>query len=384
MQPPDALPSVAPFASSYSPELPDLLAGLRCSVALSTYQAGRVVVFSPQGERLAQLNRTFHAPMGLGVAGVGKDLRLAVAERAAVHVLANAPTLAPSYPRQPGTYDALLLPRQTLHTGPLDLHDLAFVPGPDGSNAPGAPLGLVAVNTRFSCLCSLGGPPGYAGPSFMPFWSPPFVSALAPEDRCHLNGLAVDASEAPAVVSALGATDTPRGWADDRLSGGVLLEVPSGEVIASGLAMPHSPRLVRTGGTETLYVLLSATGRLATVDRQSGAVTEVCDLGGFARGVSVRGDYLFVGVSKIRQASTFSGLPVSARATEAGVVVVHAPSGRVAARLAFQASVEEIYDVAVLPEVARPGLVGPGQDVLERAIPTSAGGYWALDEPLEA
>ena len=374
-----SLPSVAPFASTYTPELPDLLTGLRCSLALSTYQAGRVVVFSPQGERLAQLNRAFDAPMGLGVAGEGAGLRLAVAEKAAVHVLANAPTLAPSYPRQPEVYDALLLPRQTLHTGPLDLHDLAFLPGRDGE-----PLGLVAVNTRFSCLCGLGGPPGHVGPSFAPIWSPPFITALAPEDRCHLNGLATDADGRPAVVSALGATDTPRGWSDGRLTGGVLVDVPSGETIASGLAMPHSPRLVSVGGTETLYVLLSATGLLATVDRADGTVTEVCDLGGFARGISVRGDYLFVGLSKIRKASTFAGLPVSERAGEAGVAVVHAPSGRVAARLSFQASVEEIYDVAVLPEVARPGLVGPGQDVLGRALPTAAGGYWALDAPDDA
>ena len=367
------LPSVAPFASAFTPEVPDLLAGLRCSVALSTYQAGRVVVFSPDGEGLAQLNRTFAAPMGLGVTGEGAGLRLAVAETAAVHVLANAPTLAAGYPRQPGTYDALLLPRQTHYTGPLDLHDLAFVP-----SASGASAGLVAVNTRFSCLCRIGGAPGAAGPSFRPVWTPPFVSALAPEDRCHLNGLAVGADGEPAVVSALGAADTPRGWSDGRLTGGVLVDVETGETITGGLAMPHSPRLVaRDDGAETLYVLLSATGRLATVDRESGAVTEVCDLGGFARGVSVRGDYLFVGVSKIRRRSTFADLPVSETAGTAGVVVVHAPSGRVAGRISFRSSVEEIYDVAVLPEVARPGLVGPGQDVLGRAIPTAEGGYWA-------
>lgn len=371
------LPSVAPFASSFTPEVPDLLAGLRCSVALSTYQAGRVVVFSPDGEALAQLNRAFDAPMGLGVAGEGAGLRLAVAEKGAVQILANAPTLAAGYPRQRDTYDALLVPRQTLWTGPLDLHDLAFVP-----NADGAPSSLVAANTRFSCLCRLGGSPGRAGASFEPVWTPPFISALAPEDRCHLNGLAVDDRGQPAVVSALGATDTTRGWSADRLTGGVLIDVASSETVATGLAMPHSPRLVRQpDGSETLYVLLSATGRLATVERDTGHVEEVCELGGFARGVSARGDYLFVGVSKIRRASTFADLPVSATAGTAGVVIVHAPSGRIAGRISFQSSVEEIYDVAVLPEVARPGIIGPSQDVLTRAIVTTDGGYWALDTP---
>lgn len=60
-------------------------------------------------------------------------------------------------------------------------------------------------------------------------------------------------------------------------------------------------------------------------------------------------------------------------------VMVHAPSGRIAGRISFEASVEEIYDVAVLPELARPGIVGPGQDVLARAIPTTAGGSWTRE-----
>ena len=144
--------------------------------------------------------------------------------------------------------------------------------------------------------------------------------------------------------------------------------------------MPHSPRLFAdAGGAETLYVLLSATGRLATVDRASGAVTDVCDVGGFARGLARRGDYLFVGLSKIRGRSTFAGLPVSERAGRAGVAVVHAPSGRLAGHILFESSAEEIYDVQVLPETVRPGLVGPGQAVAARAIPVAGGGFWALD-----
>ena len=355
-------PSVAPFASTFTPEVPDLLAALRCSLALSTYQAGRVVLFSPQGESLAQLNRALDAPMGLAVAGAGPTLRLAVATKSALHTFHNAPTLAGTYPNQPGTYDALLVPRTTYHTGPLDLHDMAWTA--DGT--------LVAVSTRFSCLCRVDGPH-----AFEPLWSPPFVSALDPSDRCHLNGLALDAEGRPAVVTALGATDTPRGWSEGRLTGGVLLDVPSGEPVATGLAMPHSPRLFG----ERLYVLQSATGRLCTVDRASGAVTDVCDVGGFARGLARRGDYLFVGLSKIRGRSTFSGLPVSEKAGRAGVVIVHEPSGRIAGTVLFEASVEEIYDVQVLPETSRPGLVGPDQAVRGRAIPVADGGFWALDAP---
>ena len=55
---------------------------------------------------------------------------------------------------------------------------------------------LWIVNTLFSCLCTLR--PEY---SFVPRWKPPFISALAAEDRCHLNGLAV-ADGRPRYVTA--------------------------------------------------------------------------------------------------------------------------------------------------------------------------------------
>jgi uncharacterized protein (TIGR03032 family) len=302
--------------------------------------------------------------MGLAVSGSGASLRFAVATRDALHTFANAPTLAGTYPNQPDTYDALLVPRTTHYTGPLDLHDM-------GWDASGA---LIAVNTRFSCLCRVDGPH-----AFEPVWTPPFVTALDPTDRCHLNGLAFDAAGHASVVSALGATDTPRGWSDARLTGGLLIDVPTGETLATGLAMPHSPRLV----DGRLFVLQSATGVLSEVDRASGTVTDVCNVGGFARGLARRGDYLVVGLSKIRGRSTFAGLPVSDRANKAGVALVHLPSGRIAGTIGFEASAEEIYDVAVLPEVVRPGLIGPDQDVRGRAIPVEGGGFWAFSAPPE-
>jgi len=366
--PPPLPPSEAPFTLSHTAEVPDLLAQLRCSLALTTYQAGKVLVLSPTGEKLIQLARTFQQPMGLAVAGFGPSLRLAVATKDAVEEFINAPGLAAGYPRQPDTYDALLLSRRTHHTGPLDLHDLVF---------DGRP-GVLAVNTRFSCLARV----GVGVHSFEPVWTPPFISALDPSDRCHLNGLAVDADRQPRVVSALGATDTPRGWADGRLTGGILIDVDTGETLVSGLAMPHSPRLVSgTDGGDGLWVLNSAEGTLGRVEVDAGTFEPVCDVGGFGRGLAQRGDYLFVGVSKIRRASTFAGLPVSERSREAGVCIVHAPTGRLAGRISYRTSVEEVYDVVVLPEVARPGLVAPWMDVAGRAVTVEGAGWWAHDAP---
>src|SRR5205085_9571131 len=125
-----------------------------------------------------------------------------------------------------GKHDACYLPRQIHVTGDIDIHELGYAG--DGE--------LWLVNTKFCTLCTID--PDH---SFNPRWRPPFVSALAPEDRCHLNGLAL-AGGAPRYVTALGATDAAAGWRADKARGGVLLEVPSGRVLAGGLSMPHSPR----------------------------------------------------------------------------------------------------------------------------------------------
>jgi len=64
---------------------------------------------------------------------------------------------------------------------------------------------------------------------------------VVPEDRCHLNGLAVVDGQ-PKYVTALGTTDTPGGWRERKADGGVLLDVESGETLIDNLSMPHSPR----------------------------------------------------------------------------------------------------------------------------------------------
>ena len=60
--------------------------------------------------------------------------------------------------------------------------------------------------------------------SFTPHWRPPFISALAPDDRCHLNGLAM-VDDRPRYVTALGTSDSPQGWRTTKATVGVLLEL---------------------------------------------------------------------------------------------------------------------------------------------------------------
>ena len=65
---------------------------------------------------------------------------------------------------------------------------------------------IVFVNTLYSCLATLS-----ERHSFKPIWRPPFISRLAAEDRCHLNGLAMRGG-APAFVTATSRSDAVNGW----------------------------------------------------------------------------------------------------------------------------------------------------------------------------
>ena len=189
----------------------------------------------------------------------------------------------------------------------------------------------------------------------MPRWRPPFVTALAAEDRCHLNGLALSEGR-PRYVTALGATDTAGGWRQDKAKGGCLLDVPSGKVLVRGLSMPHSPRW--HGGR--LWLLESGTGRLVLVDLPTGRRQAVAELPGFTRGLALLGPYAFIVLSKIRPTSAMDGVPLAERREQlkCGVAVVDLRSGQSIALLEFQSAVEEIFDVQLLPGLRFPEVVG--------------------------
>ncbi len=347
-----------PFSCSYTPGVPELLHGLNCTLVLSTFQAGKVIFLSaPDPERLAQLPRNFAKPMGIAL----RADTMAVACLDEVQVLVNSPELAWHYPRRPHTYDALFLPRLTYHTGQLDVHDLDW--DADGQ--------LLAVNTAFSCLVRID-----AQHSFTPIWQPPFISRLAGDDRCHLNGMALAAGR-PRFATAFSATDEPQGWRPGVTTNGVLLDVPSGEIIANSLPMPHSPRIF----DGALFLLLSATGELVRMDLDQGTHTVVRRFDGFVRGLCRIGDYLFVGRSKLRKgSSTFAHLPFAERAKSAGVSILHLPSAALVGDIHYLSSVDEIYDVQVIPGFRRPGILNTDKPDHKLGISTPELTFWAKDE----
>jgi uncharacterized protein (TIGR03032 family) len=335
---PDAVPVEPPTREvryQYSPGFAPILAGLRTSLLVSTYQAGKLVAVGVREGKLTFSFHNFERAMGVAV----RPDRVAVGSRAQVWYLDSAPDLVPRL-EPPGRHDACFLTRSSRYTGEIQGHELAWA-GDD----------LWAVNTAFSCLCTL-----HPGHSFEPRWRPPFVSTLAPEDRCHLNGLAMVEGQ-PKYVTVLAETDAPQGWRPVKATAGCLIDVPSGETVARGFAMPHSPRV--HGGR--VWVLHSGAGRLVVVDPATGRWDDVTELPGYTRGLAMAGPYAFIGLSKIRETSTFGGVPIAEHrdVLKCGIGAVDLRTGRLAAHLEFVTGVDEIFDVVTLPGSLDPLLSGP-------------------------
>jgi uncharacterized protein (TIGR03032 family) len=327
----------------HSDTLPGLLAELGCSLLVSTYQAGQVVAVGTHEDRLAFSFQRFDQAMGVAVRGG----RMAVGARGQVWFLQDRSELAGQLPPG-GRYDRAFLARGSTVTGKIQCHEVVWGRGDD----------LWLVNTAFSCLVGLD--PDH---SFVPRWRPPFITALASEDRCHLNGLAMR-DGLPAFVTVMAASDEAGGWRASRNETGTVLDVASGEKVTSGLAMPHSPRW----HDDQLYVLNSGFGRLERVDVATGQREVVALLPGYARGLAFHDELAFVGLSKIRETAIFGGSPIAEYhdKLKCGVGVVDLKSGNTVATLEFASAVEEIFDVQVVPGtrcLALAGMPGSADDV---------------------
>lgn len=326
--------SGVPFHCVHSNTFPAVLEDLNATLLVTTYQAGKLVVIRARDGRVSILLRSFDQVMGLAV----DQRRLAISTRFQIWHFQNAPDIAAQIePR--GTHDACFTPRISHVTGDVRCHELEW-----GNDQ------LWLVNTRFSCLCTLD-----ADYSFLPRWHPPFVTRMAAEDRCHLNGISI-VNGSPGYVTALGETDVTDGWREKKATGGCVVDVASEQIIARGLCMPHSPRFYR----DRLWVLDSGTGRLLVVDLATGKTDTVSTLPGYARGLCFSGPYAFVGLSRIREASTFGGIPIAKKLDDlkCGIWVIDITSGETAAFLEFDAGVEEIFDNRILHGIRYPAVIG--------------------------
>ena len=228
-------------------------------------------------------------------------------------------------------------------TGHIDIHEMAW-------DADGA---IWFVNTLFSCLCTLD-----TKSSFVPRWRPKFVSHYAPEDRCHLNGLAMRNGIAR-YVTALGETNDREGWRKNKRDGGLIVDVTTNRVVTRGLSMPHSPRWY----DNRLWVLESGRGALCTVDLKTGARTDVARVPGFCRGIDFIGPVAFIGLSQLRGTTPFTDIPITDDNSDrlSGVWAVHIGTGKTLAFLKFTGGVQEIFAVQAVHGVLFPEIVHEGE-----------------------
>ncbi len=300
-----------------------LLSEANCSLLLSTMNKEQLVVIGALNEdQLIQKQYYLSSPNGIAI----REDQMAIACKEEVRIYQQAPAGEGEKTEASRAW----YPKLSYHTGDLDIHDLHF--GKEG---------LWAVNTAYSCLCTIGGP--Y---SFTPRWQPHFIDRLARQDRCHLNGLVMQ-DGSPLYVSALGRGNSPYSWRTDEMKDGILLDVSSNEIILANLFFPHSPQM----HDGELFMLLSGSGELVKVDVERGDYEVLTRIGGFVRGMAKCGDYLFVAYSQHRKVSSSAGkLSTSPRSNQAGVVLVHLPSGKIVGETdpTILDNISDIYDIKLL------------------------------------
>lgn len=317
------------------------------SLVFTTYQAGKVffIGLEPNG-KLAVFERTLDRCMGLYSTGNSLYISTLYQLWRFENILASGETH--------NDCDALYLPQVGYITGDLDIHDIVV----DSKEK------IVFANTLFSCLATVS--PTH---SFTPVWQPPFISKLAAEDRCHLNGLAAKDGK-PKYVSVVSKSDVSEGWRQKRINGGYIIDIESNEIVLDGLTMPHSPRWYQ----DKLWVLNSGTGEFGYADLKSGKFQAVAFCPGYQRGLAFHRNFAIVGISESRHSKTLSGLPLDdkleAKDTTArcGLLIIDLKSGDIVHSLNIEGVVHELYDIAVLPNIRRPMAIGFRNDEIRRII----------------
>lgn len=303
------------------------------SLALTSYQTGQLflVGVTPEGG-LSIHQRNFVRAMG--IYADGSALYLA----GLAHIWRLQNVLGPDQ-RANGHFDRLYIPRAAQTVADVDAHEMVVE-----SNGR-----LIFVNTRYSCLATVSNVH-----SFKPVWRPKFISRLAPEDRCHLNGVCLEDGRVR-YVTAVSTTDIVDGWRGHRGDGGVLIDVDTDEILLSGLSMPHSPRVYNGH----LWLLDSGNGYLTRIDRQTWQREQVAFCPGFMRGLALHRGHAVIALSMPRD-GRLTGLALEAELAKrggeswCGVQIVNLENGDIVEWLRFDGAIRELFDIQLLPGVSCP------------------------------
>ncbi len=334
-----------PITLNATPGLAEWMAARNISLAFTARRVGKLFMAGVNTSgALSFVERTFENASGLAVSSGS----LFLAGLYQIWQFENI--LEPGQTRD--GHDRLYLPQASYYTGDCAAHEM----GLDDRGRP------VFVNTRFSCLSALS-----TTHSFIPLWKPPFITELAPEDRCHLNGLAVSPRGRISYVTACSTDNTRNGWRQHRKDGGCLIDVVQNRIILRGLSMPHSPRIHR----DRVWLLNSGRGELGWVDTDNAAFEPVISCPGFLRGLTFVDNYAVVTISKPRSSAAFSGLPLENTMADSGLdpvcglLIIDLEKGQVIHQLTIEGVVEELMDVAVIENCSHPMIFGTKTDEIK-------------------
>ena len=327
--------TACPF--EHSENLVEILGQIEGSLLLTTYQAGCVAAIGVSlGSLFVSVHR-YERAMGLAIAAD----RIAIGGGPQIWYLQSMPALA-RYIQPAGKFDSCYVTRSSHVTAEIHSHEMAFA-GPQ----------LWFVNTLFSCLCTL-----HPQMSFLPHWKPQFVSAMAPEDRCHLNGLALENGR-PRYVTALSQTDTAQGWRPVKAHGGVLIDVPGNAIVRTVCRCPTPPGCTRAGSGCSIPGPPGWSPSTRAADRSRPWPSSRASRVG----------------SPSRALTPSSVCPGSANRPpletcpsrkrdelKCGMAVVELASGKIASLFEFKEGIHEIFAVEVLGGTACPAISGPFVD----------------------
>lgn len=323
------------------------------SLAVSTYQTNKLFLIGRDTTKhLFVSERSFERAMGLHVES---ENSFYLSTRFLLWRFENA--LAEGQIHKEA--DKLYIPRQAFTTGDLDAHDIST--NKDGD--------IVFVNTRYNCIAQVS-----EKYNFKPLWTPPFITKMISEDRCHLNGMAMRDGK-PRYVTMVSQTDRLDAWREHRHNGGVVMDMDTNEVLAEGLSMPHSPRYYQ----DKLWVLNAGRGEFGYVENKK--FVPITWLDGFLRGLAFYKNYALIGLSKPRHERTFAGLPLeellSKRKTDpkCGIFIVDINTGEIVHSLKSEGEIVELYDVQVLPNTKRPSALDIRTDDISRFIAIEGDNY---------
>ena len=355
------------FSSVATDNFAKILEALNISLAVTSYQSRRLILIRSDGENIDTNLKEFGRPMGiyadenritLGTYNqvvefkrsdaILEDIKqgsLDKTENFSRKVL-EKDNEAMEELRQHRTKeiadikkaDSLYLHRASITTGMINIHDIGW--GDEG---------LWVVNSTFSCLSTLS-----PDSSFIARWKPKFISELVPEDRCHLNGMAM-LNGKPKYVTTFNMEDSRDSWSKGRIDYGTLIDVDSHEILMEGMIMPHSPKVYK----DEVYVCESGLGVVWKYNPKTKEKTRVVKLQGFTRGLYFYGGLMFVGTSQIRASQIKNPIPLSKEYDEtyAGIWIVNLEDNSVIAHIKFDGDIDQIYDVAIIPDSTMPELI---------------------------